>query len=93
MRVSARFAEGRCRGVNRKLIIQTVNAALGKGGQHITVYDDSVSIWPFTESGTWKQISPARIYECSVCRQNVMTDDIGAYKYCHGCGAKMEGVE
>ena len=42
-------------------------------------------------TGEWKQISPARIYECSECGQNVMTNDIEAYKFCHGCGAKMRG--
>ena len=41
------------------------------------------------KTGEWKQISPARIYECSECGQNVMTNDIEAYKFCHGCGAKM----
>lgn len=39
--------------------------------------------------GEWRQISPARIYECTVCGQNVMTDDIDCYKFCHNCGAKM----
>ena len=44
------------------------------------------------EKGTtrWRQISPARIYECEVCGQNVMTDDIDAYKYCHGCGRMVK---
>ena len=41
--------------------------------------------------GEWVQISPAKIYECSECGQNVMTDDIEAYKFCHGCGARMGG--
>ena len=41
--------------------------------------------------GNWKQISPAKIYECSVCGQNVMTSDIDAYKFCHGCGSRMDG--
>lgn len=40
--------------------------------------------------GHWVKISPADIYECSECQQNVMTSDICAYRYCHGCGAKME---
>ena len=40
-------------------------------------------------TGEWKQISPAKIYECSECRQNVMTNDIEAYKFCHNCGARM----
>ncbi len=39
--------------------------------------------------GRWIKISPAGIYECSVCGQNVMTDDIDVYYYCHGCGADM----
>jgi len=41
------------------------------------------------KTGKWIKISPAGIYECSECGQNVMTNDIDAYKYCHGCGAKM----
>jgi len=40
--------------------------------------------------GKWIKISPAGIYECSECGKNVMTDDIDAYKWCHGCGCKME---
>lgn len=43
--------------------------------------------------GIWKRISPAKIYECSECGKNVMTDDIEAYTFCHGCGAKMDGGE
>lgn len=45
------------------------------------------------KSGHWKQIIPAGVYECNICGQNVMTQDIVAYKYCHGCGAKMESEE
>lgn len=41
--------------------------------------------------GEWKQISPAKIYECSVCGQLLMSDDIDIYHFCHGCGAKMDG--
>lgn len=44
------------------------------------------------KTGKWIQISPAGIYECSLCHQNVMTDDIGCYKFCHNCGEKMEGA-
>ena len=40
-------------------------------------------------TGHWIQISPAKIYECSECGQNVMTDDIDCYRHCHGCGARM----
>lgn len=38
----------------------------------------------------WRKISPAGIYECEKCGQNVMTGDIEAYKYCHGCGRMVE---
>ena len=41
----------------------------------------------------WKQISPAKIYECFKCGQIVMTDDIDVYKYCHGCGRRMQSDE
>ena len=40
--------------------------------------------------GHWIKISPANIYECSECGKNVMTNDICAYDFCHGCGAEME---
>lgn len=45
---------------------------------------------PERNTGKWIKISPAGIYECSECGQAVMTSDIEAYKYCHGCGLKME---
>lgn len=41
--------------------------------------------------GHWIKISPANIYECSVCNKDVMTSDIEAYQFCHKCGAKMDG--
>lgn len=40
----------------------------------------------------WEQISPAKIYKCKACGQQVITNDIECYKFCHGCGAKMSGV-
>ena len=40
--------------------------------------------------GKWIKISPANIYECSECGKHVMTNDICAYDFCHGCGAEME---
>lgn len=43
--------------------------------------------------GRWIKISPAGIYECSECGQNVMTKDIDVYKRCHNCGARMDGEE
>ena len=51
------------------------------------------TIEPERKKGKWIKISPAGIYECSVCGQNVMTNDIAAYKWCHGCGADMRGGE
>lgn len=44
-------------------------------------------------TGKWEQISPAKIYECSECHQEVMTDDIEVYHYCHHCGADMREKE
>lgn len=41
------------------------------------------------KTGHWIKISPVGIYECSKCHQNVMTSDIVAYAYCHGCGCRM----
>ncbi len=42
------------------------------------------------KTGKWVKISSAGIYKCSQCGQTVITADIEAYKFCHGCGAKME---
>ena len=44
-------------------------------------------------TGHWTKISPAKIYECSECGQNVMTYDIERYKYCPNCGCRMKGEE
>lgn len=41
--------------------------------------------------GHWIKISPANIYECSICNQDVLTHDIDAYQFCHHCGADMRG--
>lgn len=46
---------------------------------------------PNRKKGKWIKISPANIYECSECGKNVMTDDISAYDFCHGCGVDMRG--
>lgn len=43
--------------------------------------------------GTWLKISPAGVYECSICKQLVMTSDIDEYKFCHGCGTRMNKEE
>lgn len=52
----------------------------------------ALSIQP-ERKGKWKQISPAKIYECSMCGGEVMTSDIFAYRFCHHCGARMEEEE
>lgn len=46
---------------------------------------------PERPQGEWKQISPAKIYECTNCGQTVMTGDIECYQFCHNCGADMRG--
>lgn len=43
--------------------------------------------------GRWIRVSPARIYECSICGQNIMAKYIDCYKFCFGCGAKMDEVK
>ena len=48
---------------------------------------------PEHKTGHWLKISPAGIYECSECGKNVMTADIDAYEFCHGCGCRMMEVE
>lgn len=50
-------------------------------------------VTPTRPNGKWKRISPAGIYECTNCNQVIMTSDIDCYKYCHGCGVRMEGEE
>ena len=52
--------------------------------------DEAPTIEP-RNKGHWIKISPANIYECSECGKNVMTGDISAYDFCHGCGADMRG--
>ena len=48
---------------------------------------------PERKKGEWVQISPAKIYECTACKQNVMTDDIECYNFCPNCGADMRGEQ
>lgn len=62
-------------------------------GMAMELLEDAPTIEPERKTGQWLQISPAGIYECSECAQTVMTEDIGCYKYCHGCGAYMGGDE
>lgn len=58
-----------------------------------SILKDLPSVTPTRPKGKWKRISPAGIYECTNCNQVIMTSDIDCYKYCHGCGARMEGEE
>ena len=59
---------------------------------HIFINQTYWNVVP-VQHGHWIKISPAGIYECSECRKNVMTSDIEAYEYCHGCGTKMDGED
>ena len=43
------------------------------------------------QHGHWIKITPSGVYECSKCGKYVMTCDIEEYKYCHRCGARMDG--
>ena len=61
----------------------------GKAYKHIEAIP-SADVAP-VRHGRWIKISHAGIYECSECGKNVMTSDIEAYEYCHGCGARMDG--
>lgn len=58
-----------------------------------TTEEPSYYIRPSADAvhGEWHQISPARIYECSICNHNVLTDYIDTYNYCPNCGARMKG--
>lgn len=53
---------------------------------HIAPTIDAVPV----KHGKWVRISPAKIYECSECGQTILTGDIECYKFCHGCGARMD---
>lgn len=53
------------------------------------IVEEMPPVTPKQKMGHWVKISPAPIYECSECGQDVLTSDIDAYRYCHGCGAKM----
>ena len=54
------------------------------------VYKKAIALLNIQEATEWIQISPAKIYECKQCGQQIMTNDISSYKYCHGCGRKVK---
>lgn len=84
--------------ISRKEAQDAVRIAYDMCGADISTFYrtavNAVKALPSAERvGHWIQISPAKIYECSECGKNVMTDDIECYKYCHGCGARMKGEQ
>ena len=72
----------------RKRLTDSVSNQLDKD---IEVFEMAIKALENQKEGRWKKISPAGIYECTCCGQDVMTSDIECYKFCHGCGARMEG--
>lgn len=76
--------------IDKEQAIYAVSEALATGGQPIKALEQLPPIQP--KRGRWIKISPANIYECSECGKNVMTNDICAYDFCHGCGADMREV-
>lgn len=53
-------------------------------------HNTAIRILKSTETTRWKIISPTlHIYECERCGENLITDDISVYKYCHNCGRKV----
>ncbi len=84
--------------ISREKLIEVLNSInLPVGNEAVdkifSVIENMPSAQPEQKIGRWIKISPANIYECSECGKNVMTDDICAYQFCHGCGAKMEGTD
>ena len=79
--------------INRKTAINALLSAypLMQKEKPVEVMRGVPSAQPERKKGKWIKISPANIYECSECGKNVMTDDISAYDFCHGCGADMRG--
>ena len=51
---------------------------------------DALALLREQEPVKWLKISPAGIYECSGCGQNVFTSDIEVYRFCHGCGRTVK---
>ena len=87
-RVTAQFYDQECEEWTMQTV--TIEDVLDSVCDEYTVLP---AAQPERKKGKWTKISPASIYECSVCGQTVMTDDIEAYSYCHGCGVKMEVSE
>ena len=84
--------------ISRQAVYEQINCWIGSGEYRYTnathyLTERVKHISPVKSqepmTGYWIRISPAEIYECSECGQNVMTSDICAYKFCHGCSARM----
>lgn len=81
--------------ISRKAAIDMINHELRCGAVidqcGLETAHDLIEELPPTQPkrGKWIKISPANIYECSECGKSVMTNDICAYDFCHGCGADM----
>ena len=80
-----------------RIVLSAVSEAMRKDGRSISVDIGkkrcyvNVHPWELEPSKSmWKRITVSGVWECQNCYQNVMTSDIEAYKYCHGCGARME---
>ena len=102
LEMAIRALEGDGDMISRKMAIDAINNCYCGGedscGEPWIYEDDAIkaveqlpSAQPERKKGKWIKISPANIYECSECGKNVMTDDISAYDFCHGCGADMRG--
>ena len=72
---------------NIHFVREDLKFKVGKAIMNGTPFDSVIEDEP--KKGEWKKISPAGIYECSCCGQNLLTLDIECYKFCHGCGASM----
>lgn len=65
-----------------------------KTPQQIEALDMAIESLRRDKNGKWLvDDGLRRIYRCSECGQIVMTNDIEVYRFCHGCGMKMEGVK
>ena len=79
-----------------RMVLTAVSEAMRKDGRSISVDIGkkrcyvNVHPWEPQAESVWKKITVSGVYECQNCGQNVMTGDIEAYKYCHGCGARMK---
>mgnify|MGYP007101828384 CR=1 FL=1 len=97
--ISRQGAINKCRKRLYESAVNNVGYKCNADAVFVDIAENRIETWlnelpyaqPERKKGEWIKISPANIYECSECGKNVMTDDISAYDFCHGCGAEMEG--